>query len=190
MIIRRKKNIRNNILEIRNALTAEQIESMSRMINEYFINSHEFKVSETLMIYLSFGSEVITDYIIENAWQCKKRIVVPSTNPKTRKLIISKIDNFNELEPGYMRIREPKKHLIKHVPKEEIDLVLVPAVAFDRRGYRLGYGGGYYDRFLSGMTVHKIGLAFSCQIVGEVPVDWYDLPVDGIFTEKEFIKIC
>jgi 5-formyltetrahydrofolate cyclo-ligase len=190
MISGRKKKIRNNMLEKRNTLTSEQIESMSKQICETFVSSHEFKIAETIMIYLSFGSEVKTNYIIEYAWQCKKRIVVPSTNPTTRKLIISSIDNYNDLEPGYMGIREPKKHLRRDISKEEINIVVVPAVAFDRKGYRLGYGGGYYDRFLFGMTAYKTGLAFSCQIVNEVPTDWYDLPVDGIITDKEFIKIC
>ena len=72
--------------------------------------------------------------------------------------------------------------------KETIDLVVVPAVAFDRRGYRVGYGGGYYDRFLAGLAVPTIGLAFSCQIIPEAPVGAYDQAVQGIITEQEWIK--
>jgi 5-formyltetrahydrofolate cyclo-ligase len=141
-----------------------------------------------MMIFLSFGSEVNTDYIVEWGWRRGKRILVPSCKPETRELIISPITSFDQVAPGYFGIREPKREFLKPVSTEEIDLVVVPAVAFDRRGYRVGYGGGYYDRFLTGMDVPKIGLAFSCQIIPEAPISPYDLPVDGIVTEKEYIR--
>jgi 5-formyltetrahydrofolate cyclo-ligase len=98
------------------------------------------------------------------------------------------IATFADLEPGYFGIREPKRGLRPPAAKEVIDFVVVPAVAFDGRGYRVGYGGGYYDRFLVGMDVPKIGLAFSCQIIPEAPVDQYDQAVQGIVTEQGYIS--
>jgi 5-formyltetrahydrofolate cyclo-ligase len=188
MINVKKKSIRKNILARRNALTGEQIETMSKGICETFISLDEVRNCSTMMIFMSFGSEVNTDYIIERAWQWDKRVLVPLCKPETKKLVIFPIKTFNDVEPGYFGIREPKKDILKPASKAEVDLVVVPAVAFDRRGYRVGYGGGYYDRFLTSMNVPKIGLAFSCQIIPEAPTDRYDIPVDGIITEKEYIK--
>ena len=183
-----KKSIRKNILARRNALAAEQIKSMSESICARFTGLDEVRDCSAMMIFLSFGSEVNTDHIIEWVWQQKKRVLAPLCKPETRELAIFPIETFNDVEPGYFGIREPKKDLLKPASKAEIDLVVVPAVAFDRKGRRVGYGGGYYDRFLAGMNVPKIGLAFSCQIIHEAPEDRYDLPVDGIVSEKEYIK--
>jgi 5-formyltetrahydrofolate cyclo-ligase len=188
MINVEKKSIRKNILAMRNALPDKQIKSMSRSICARFTGLDEVRDCSVMMIFLSFGSEVNTDNIIEWAWQHKKIVLVPLCKPETRELESFPIKTFNDVEPGYFGIREPKKDILKPALKTDVDLVVVPAVAFDRRGYRIGYGGGYYDRFLAGMNVHRIGLAFSCQIIPETPADRYDIPVDGIITEKEYIK--
>lgn len=139
-------------------------------------------------MFLSFGSEINTDFIIEWLWQQNKQVLVPLCRPETREMAMFPITAFSDLEPGYFGIREPKTNLRPPVAKEMIDLVAVPAVAFDRRGYRIGYGGGYYDRFLAGLNIPRIGLAFSCQIIPEAPVDTYDLAVRGIVTEQGYMK--
>ena len=122
------------------------------------------------MIFLSFGSEVQTDGIIRWGRENGKRIVVPRCCPEGRRLTPCLIEEFAELETGSYGIREPKAELARPVPAGEIDAVLIPAVAFDRRGYRIGYGGGYYDRFLPKVPRSlRIGVAFSRQIVAEIP---------------------
>jgi 5-formyltetrahydrofolate cyclo-ligase len=186
-----KKHIRKTILTIRNALSHQHIESMSRRIREKFIRLDETADCAVLMAFLNFGTEVITDILIEWAWREGKRVVVPLCQPETKRLFLSEIKSFDEVEPGHFGVREPRKHLLKPVEKSQVDLILVPAVAFDRRGYRVGYGGGYYDRFLLDIdkAVPKIGLVFACQIIGEVPADRYDLPVDKILTEEETIVV-
>jgi 5-formyltetrahydrofolate cyclo-ligase len=189
MIDVEKENIRKTILSERNALTAKQIASMSESVCARFTSLGEVMNCSVMMIFLSFGSEVNTDGIIEWAWRQKKTVLAPLCRPEKRELESFPITTFDDVEPGYLGIREPKENLLKPFPKKQIDLVAVPAVAFDGRGYRIGYGGGYYDRFLAGMNALKIGLAFSCQIIPKMPANRYDLPVDGIITEKEYIKI-
>ncbi len=184
-----KKKLRKDVLRLRDNLPQEERERMSQSIGERFTSLRPVQECRSLMIFLSFGSEVNTDYIIARAWQQQKRVLVPLCKPETREMTVFAIETFADVEPGYFGIREPKKNSLQPVAKEEIELVVVPAVAFDRRGYRVGYGGGYYDRFLQDMQVPKIGLAFSCQLVPEVPVGPYDLPVPGILTEKEYIVV-
>jgi 5-formyltetrahydrofolate cyclo-ligase len=182
-----KKKIRREILLVRNALAPAEREAMSRTIGDHFTHLPVLADVVSVMIFLSFGSEINTDYIIEWLWQQQKQVLVPLCIPETRVMECIPITTFADLEPGYFGIREPKRGLRPPVAKEAIDLVVVPAVAFDRRGYRVGYGGGYYDRFLAAMDVPRVGLAFSCQIIPEAPVDIYDLAVQGIVTEKEYI---
>jgi 5-formyltetrahydrofolate cyclo-ligase len=189
MLTENKKKIRKDILTVRNALPRTEREAMSRIICSNFTNLSLLSDCASVMIFLSFGSEINTDYIIEWLWKQKKRVLVPLCKPETREMDIFSIANFADLEPGYFGIREPKRGLRPIVAREVIDLAAVPAVAFDRRGYRVGYGGGYYDRFLAGMDVPMIGLAFDCQIITAAPVDKYDLAVQGIVTEKEYINV-
>ena len=183
-----KRKIRKEILALRNALPRAKVELMSRNICRRFARLPVVQDCSSVMIFLSFGSEINTDYLIQWLWKQKKKVFVPLCKPETRAMDILSIATFADVEPGYFGIREPKKSLCPPVAKESIDLVVVPAVAFDRRGYRVGYGGGYYDRFLAGMDVPRIGLAFSCQIVAEVPVDTHDLAVQGIVTEQEYLS--
>ena len=101
----------------------------------------------------------------------------------------SQLLSFDELEPGYYGILTPKKEFIRYIDPKEIDLIIVPGAAFDRQGYRVGFGGGYYDRFLTDLNCMKISIAFGLQIVDKVPREGHDLPVDMIITEKETINI-
>lgn len=189
MLDENKKKIRKDILSVRNALPSAEREAMSRNICLRFTRLTVVQDCASVMIFLSFGSEINTDYIIEWLWQHNKEVLVPLCKPETREMDIFPIASFADLEPGYFGIREPKKELRPPVAKEVIGLVVVPAVAFDRQGYRVGYGGGYYDRFLVGMDVPTIGLAFDCQIIAAAPVDKYDQAVQGIVTEKEYINV-
>lgn len=188
MLSEDKKKIRKEVLALRNALPRAKVELMSRNICRRFTRLPVVQDCSSVMIFLSFGSEINTDYIIKWLWNQKKKVLVPLCKPETREMDIFPIATFADLEPGYFGIREPKRDLRPPAAKEVVDFVVVPAVAFDGRGYRVGYGGGYYDRFLVGMDVPKIGLAFSCQIIPEAPVDQYDQAVQGIVTEQGYIS--
>lgn len=183
-----KSEIRKRMIAMRNAIPREEIEEKSRVIQKQVTELEEIRLASTLMVFLSFGSEVLTDDLIRWCWGEGKRIVVPFCRLESRELTACRIDGFDELEPGHYGIRAPKEGLLRPVEGGEIEVILVPAVAFDRRGYRVGYGGGYYDRFLpAAPQAAKIGVAFSSQIIEEIPVDVHDLPVDVIVTEREVI---
>jgi 5-formyltetrahydrofolate cyclo-ligase len=183
-----KTEIRKRILRVRNAMTPEEIAAGSFAIVKRLIDLEEIRRASTLMVYLGFGSEVATDGLILWGWGEGKRIVVPVCRPESRELTACRIDGFDELESGHYGIREPKAGFIRPVPREEIEAVVVPAVAFDRRGYRVGYGGGYYDRFLpEAPQAARIGVAFARQIVAAIPADTHDVTVDRIVTDAEII---
>jgi 5-formyltetrahydrofolate cyclo-ligase len=183
-----KAEIRKRILRLRNTMTQEEIRAGSDAIVKRLTELSALRRASALMVFLSYGSEVMLDDLIRWAWREGKRIAAPLSNPGTRELIPCRIDSFEDLESGHYGIREPKVASAKPFPREEIECVLVPAVAFDRRGYRVGYGGGYYDRFLPGVPqAARIGIAFACQIVEQIPPDPHDVTVDGIVTEREFI---
>ena len=120
-----------------------------------------------------------------------KRIGVPISVPKTKELLVSELMDFdNELDIGPYNILTPKDEYVRIVSPNLVNLVLVPGVAFDKGGYRVGYGGGYYDRFFSKLNndVIKIGLCYEIQLLPKVPTDTYDIPVNYIITEKGLIN--
>lgn len=183
-----KSEIRKRMIAQRNAIPREEIEEKSRAIQKRVTALEEIRLAPTLMVYLSFGSEVLTDDLIRWCWGEGKRIVVPFCHVESRELTACRIDGFDELETGHYGIRAPKEGLLRPVDGGKIEVILVPAVAFDRRGYRIGYGGGYYDRFLPKVPrAARIGAVFACQIVPEVPIDRYDVQVERIVTEDELI---
>lgn len=184
-----KKRIRDEILEKRSKLDKKTINSYSNSISDKLFETSSYKNSTTIMCFISFSDEVNTHELIKNAIKHGKTIVVPITVSKTKELKVSELLDFSELEIGYYNILTPKAEFIRFVDPNTIDLVLVPGVAFARNGYRVGYGGGYYDRFLSKLDsqVKKIGLGFYLQVVDTVPVENFDIPIDAIITEKEII---
>jgi 5-formyltetrahydrofolate cyclo-ligase len=183
-----KSEIRKRLLGLRNSLSSEKITAGSGEIVSRLTRIEEIRKASTLMVYLSFGSEVLTDDLIRWGWEEEKRIVVPFCLPEGREMTACRIDGFDELEKGHYGIRAPMADRLRPVPRGVIDVVVVPAVAFDRLGYRVGYGGGYYDRFLPGCPqAAKIGAAFACQIIEEVPVGPYDVTMDCVVTEEEIL---
>jgi 5-formyltetrahydrofolate cyclo-ligase len=183
-----KGDIRKRVLGLRDVLTADEIAARSARIVRRLTGLRDLRDASIMLVYNHFGSEVQTDGIIRWGWEKGKRIVVPFCRPLSRELIPCRIDGLEELETGHYGIREPKAENIRPMPYSEIDAILVPAVAFDRRGYRVGYGGGYYDRFLPQVPrAIRIGLAFSCQVVAEIPAEPHDVPVDRMVTEEEII---
>jgi 5-formyltetrahydrofolate cyclo-ligase len=183
-----KEDIRRRVLQARNAMTREELAAGSLAIVKRLAELDQIRGASTLMVYLGFGSEVIVDGLILWGWGEGKRIAVPLCRPEKRELIACRIDGFGELARGHYGIREPMAGFIRPVSQGEIEAVVIPAVAFDRRGYRVGYGGGYYDRFLPGLLrAARIGAAFARQIVEKITADPYDAAVDRIVTETELI---
>ncbi|MFJ8527893.1 5-formyltetrahydrofolate cyclo-ligase [Bacillus sp. NPDC094106] len=182
-----KVRLRKQILEHMNSLSKEQYKTLSEQIVFSLYEQREWKEAETIGITLSMEHEVNTYIIIEKAWQEGKKVVVPKCNRKTRTMTFRQIVNFDQLETVYMNLREPIPVLTKEVEANEIDLLVVPGVAYTRRGERIGYGGGYYDRYLVRYKGKTLSLAFDFQIVNDIPTEPFDQNVQKIITEKETI---
>ena len=106
------------------------------------------------------------------------------------KLHVSELKDFNELEPKTFEILEPKEPYTREFNPDKLDLVIVPGIVFDKKGHRIGYGYGYYDRFLKllGKNVKKIGFAFEFQLVDKIPEEQHDVPMDVVITEKRVLE--
>ncbi|MDD2446281.1 MAG: 5-formyltetrahydrofolate cyclo-ligase [Tissierellia bacterium] len=184
-----KKVLRKKILEERANFSKEVNISLSKDIVMKLMNTEQYRNANTIMCFISFGSEINTHEFIKKAIKDGKRLTVPVTFHEPKEMKPSQLLSFDELEPGYYGILTPKKEFIRYIDPKEIDLIIVPGAAFDRQGYRVGFGGGYYDRFLADLNCMKISIAFGLQIVDKVPREGHDLPVDMIITEKETINI-
>ncbi|MBF8983376.1 5-formyltetrahydrofolate cyclo-ligase [Lutibacter sp. B2] len=186
-----KKQLRSEILNERKNLPIPIVSEKSGKISELLKSMNLYKNAQSVMVYIDFRNEVKTNDIINDLLSKNKRVVIPISIPETREMILSQLLNpGKELTKGTYGILEPKKEYIREVNPETIDLILVPGVAFDEEGYRLGYGGGYYDRFLDKLTknIPSIALAFDLQIMEKVPRDVHDHAVDSIVTESRIIS--
>lgn len=186
-----KSTLRKIMQNKRNDLTRKEIQLKSQKLFQQLYRLPLYQDSSCIMSYVSIGQEVFTHEFIIQALKEGKKIIVPVTKPDTRELLLSQVLHFKEdLTIGHWGLLEPKKEAMRPVPSSELDLILVPGLAFTMDGFRLGYGGGYYDRFLS--TLEKkpptIGLSFELQLVDEFPVEDFDIPVDFILTEKRLIE--
>ncbi|MFA6141947.1 MAG: 5-formyltetrahydrofolate cyclo-ligase [Candidatus Omnitrophota bacterium] len=152
----------------------------SDIIKGKLFNEEEFKKASVVMFYVSLKDEVSTLSMIDEAVKAGKRVCVPVILKEEKRLVAGEIRNRSEdLERQHFGIYQPKEGHVKEVPLENIDLVIVPGVAFDKSNMRLGRGHGYYDRFLSGIPngTRTIGLAFDFQVVEDLPKDSHDIPV-------------
>ncbi len=186
-----KKELRKKIIKRRDQLAPEEIRDKSLAIAENLYSLPAYWDAASVMFFITFGSEVDTRPMVEETIKNNKIVLAPKPVPETREMIPSQIIDWDEdLVPGAYNIPEPKEEALRPFKPERIDLLIVPGVAFDLKGNRLGYGGGYYDRFFSllKLQVSLVALVFDLQIVPEVPVDDWDRRVDTVITEKRIIK--
>ncbi len=184
--------MRKILLDRRDQISSTQKENLDEEIFKKFIKSTFYKNAKTIFIFVSFGSEVNTHKIIEQAISDGKNICVPKINSKEKGMEVFKIEGMADLKEGYYGVLEPFVDRSK-VAEEEIDLVVVPGIGFDINGYRLGYGGGFYDKFFNNMKkeVPKIALGYNVQMVDEVTTEEHDERVNGLITETHtYIFVC
>lgn len=179
-----KVRLRKQIIEHMNSLSEERYTTLSEQIAFSLYAQKEWAEAKTIGITLSMENEVNTYPIIEKAWEEGKKVVVPKCNKETRTMSFRKISNFDQLETVYMNLREPILALTEEVNADEIDLQIVPGVAYTERGERIGYGGGYYDRYLVHYKGKTLSLAYSFQMVDHIPVEPFDKNIEKIITEK------
>jgi len=185
-----KEEIRRKIIKKRLSLSPEYIKNISEQVCINLAETVEYIDSQNIMLYVATRSEVQTEEMIKISVKVGKNIFVPIILTECINLAPSTIYDFdNELEKGKKGILEPKKEYYRLFPPEDIDLIIVPGVAFDLNGNRIGRGFGYYDNFLRKVrfSAKIIALAFEIQIVKKIPNDKNDIPVHKIITEKRTI---
>lgn len=174
-----KATIRNKMIQKRLDLSSEEYTAKSNLIISKLKKHPDFINAKTIGIYVSFNNEVDTIALIQEIIKIKK-VSVPKTSHHNMDFYL--IDSFKELKLGNYGILEPHNH--RFINKDWIDLLIVPMVAYDKNNNRLGYGGGYYDRYLKDYHGSVIGLAFAFQQVKKLPVESFDLPIKTIIDEK------
>ena len=186
-----KATIRREIIIKRNSISPDAKKIKDQAIHDRLQSLDEFNDAKTLLVYASFRSEVDTENIIRNALAKHRNIVLPRVEKYSETLRLFKIAAWSDLEPGCWGIPEPQMIPSGEMKVENIDLVVVPGVAFDQDCNRIGYGKGYYDKLLSSRktNVHPliIGLAYEEQIVRSIPFKPHDMKMDLIITDKRII---
>lgn len=190
-LFRQKAAIRKDILKKRESLDPKIGVALSRSITRALLNHKEFQKAEKILIYLSKDGEVGTDNLLGRAIELGKRVCVPVVDRESEELRVSELPGPEfGVRLGAFGVREPAEEDLNFISPDQIDLVIAPGLAFDRRGGRIGYGKGYYDRLLSrlGSKVPRIALAFDFQVLDTVPQEESDIRVDAIITEKSMMN--
>ena len=172
-----KKELRRSIRERKRAMTAEEIVQRSQMLGLLFIQSEAYKNAKTIYGYLPYNQEVRTVPMLEQALRAGKRVAVPKCYGDEMKFIF--MEDLSKVEKGYANIPEPIAD--GPVADDETALVLMPGLAFDPQGHRIGYGGGFYDKFLSKEPNHPtLALCYEFQMLPHLETEEHDIPVDYV----------
>ena len=180
-----KQEIRQKILDLIHHQREEHAVLKSQIIFGKLLALPAFQKAKTILFYCSFNGEVDTFPMMEKAIGLKKKVAVPFVKKETKQIIVMLIESIEDLVPGSYGIPEPRYDAAKALRPADLDLVLVPGVAFDKANNRLGRGAGYYDRFLSELpsTVPTVGLAYDFQLVPALPgLEPHDRPVAHVLT--------
>lgn len=186
-----KKETRKRMIKVRESLSEKEVVINSMAVFNTLKSFKAYKRANSVMLYISFRNEIKTRDIINDLLSKGKRVFIPVTINDTKELIVSELLNYEEdLQVGNFGVLEPKSEALRPTDPNQLDLVLVPGVAFDERGYRIGFGAGYYDRFLPKLRegAITIALAHEIQMVDKIENDQYDIPVDYVLTDKRLIK--
>ena len=163
-------------------------EFLDERIAQKLFNLDEYKNAETVLIYVSLDEEIKTDGIINTALKSGKKVAVPFCKDSFGNMEFYLIKSLSQLKVGSFNVREPDINNCEALNDFSNSIIIVPAMMYDRNGYRLGYGKGYYDRFLSQYEKTAVGLCYDEMIVSEIPRDKYDKSVDIIVTQSNVIK--
>lgn len=189
-----RESIRSETLKLRENISLSERKERSRKITSHIVKWIQNKKTleeisfHTIMVYLSMKSEVVTEELIGYLFKQGERVIAPEVDKENTKLIPRLIQNLEtDLEKHDYGMLQPKK-ACPIIPHDQITLIIVPGIAFDLKGYRLGYGKGFYDRFLpTCLNAITIGMAFQVQIVEDTFPQPWDVPVQHIFTENGMV---
>ncbi|MFO8060733.1 MAG: 5-formyltetrahydrofolate cyclo-ligase [Bacillota bacterium] len=185
-----KRRIRRVLRSRRDALDSAERKALNRGVSLLLLSTPEYVRAHHIMFFASFGGEICTWGMMDRALDDGKKVYLPRTDPDRRRLTPVRVRRSGgviaNLAPGPYGIKEPAGQA---ADPGSLDLVCVPALAFDREGFRVGYGGGYYDRFLRRLSpsARTVGLGYHLQVLPRVPRGEHDQPVDAIVTEREVI---
>ncbi|TWT08214.1 5-formyltetrahydrofolate cyclo-ligase [Planococcus sp. CPCC 101016] len=179
---------RKEVLTLLNLMTEEEYRKKSAEAISGLMKDPAFLAAETIGMTISAFPEVDTFDLMKQCWAVGKKVAAPKCYPKTRSMDFRLVENMDQLEVVYMKLQEPIVSKTVYIKPDDIDLLIVPGVVFSKNGYRIGFGGGYYDRFLANYPGITRSLAFNCQIAEAIPVEAHDVPVQGIYTESGFIN--
>lgn len=177
-----KTRLRKQFLDQRDGLSPDFIKIASGKIQDNLRKIEYYRNARLIGGYHAVGSEVRTQDILQEILNAGKELALPKVEKDD--LIFKQVTSFSDLEIGNFSIMEPKERCAE---TKKLEVILVPAIGLTRDGYRLGYGFGYYDRYLHGKHSKKIALAYSKQIIKSIPHDGHDVKVDCIVTEDEII---
>ncbi len=170
--------------EKRKALSPASYAKKSLEIQKRLQALPKWREAGKILLYVSSPEEVDTHALIQDALEKSRKVFVPKANGKT--LAICPLYDWENLKPGSYGILEPCE-ILEEAHPESMDLIIVPGIAFDPRGNRIGYGGGFYDKLLKLTQGYKVGLAFSEQMLDELPTEVHDVPLDLIITDESLI---
>ncbi len=170
-----KKQLRKTVREQKRAMTPAQIEEKSRLLTEKFLQSDAYQKARSVYGYLPYNQEVRTVPLLEQALKDGKRVAVPKCYDDEMRFIW--MEDLSQVEKGYAGIPEPIAH--GPIADDETALVLMPGMAFDPAGHRIGYGGGFYDKFLATEPTHPtLALCYDFQMFDHLETEEFDIPVD------------
>jgi 5-formyltetrahydrofolate cyclo-ligase len=180
-----KRRIRESARAKRHA--QDDKEQASRVILQRLMSLPEYEAAQSVAYYVDVRDEVRTRFALPDALNSGKQVLVPYCADD--QLVLCRLDNVDELASGRFGVLEPKSELrnaSRILPASSVDLIVVPGVAFDRHGGRMGHGLGYYDRLLADVqpSTVLVGLAFECQVFHDIPVETHDVSMDWVITES------
>lgn len=179
-----KQELREKTLEQRDALSEQTRREYAAVIMNCVLSQPEIKEAKGVFCFVGFGSEPDTTHLILRLLEDGKRVFIPRTEKGNPEMKLAEIDSLDELEVDYYGILSPKADHPRWGTIRDVDAVIVPGVAFDTKGYRVGYGAGFYDRFLADdPSVFKLAIGYALQLTDSVPKDDHDIPVDALVTE-------
>lgn len=185
-----KKSLRKQIMTMRSLFPIDERIQAENSVFDFVTQLPEFQTAKTISSFVSFGNEISMSRLNSYILSLNKTLALPYIEPKTKTMLFYEVDILSELVQNTFGILEPNPSIHRLVDYKTIDCVLTPGVAFDAHGYRLGYGGGFYDRFFSQIekTIPKIGIAYELQKVEALPVESYDYPIHKLITEKGIVS--
>jgi 5-formyltetrahydrofolate cyclo-ligase len=184
-----KEALRKRLSALRRTLTAEARAERSLRACEHLIAQPGFDSARVILAYAALRFELDPSHAVAQAASAGKTVLLPRIVPETSELMLHVYEAGDELGESEFGVREPRESAARILP-EQVDLVLVPALAFDARGFRLGYGKGFYDRLLPLLVrAERVGLAFELSLLPQLPNEDHDIAVHRVVTEKRVIEV-